>query len=63
MVQLNRKTLSYENCSTRFLISREDFDENCFKRQYFHFYRTRVNLFRQRIIDNAKKLLGLILFC
>uniref|UniRef100_A0A915PVC4 DNA polymerase alpha/delta/epsilon subunit B domain-containing protein n=1 Tax=Setaria digitata TaxID=48799 RepID=A0A915PVC4_9BILA len=53
-----RYTAQYQNLSDKYLIGEKDIEAECFHRQYYHMYRTRVKLLEKRIIDNAKRLLG-----
>uniref|UniRef100_A0AC34FE48 DNA polymerase delta small subunit n=1 Tax=Panagrolaimus sp. ES5 TaxID=591445 RepID=A0AC34FE48_9BILA len=47
----------YQNCSDKYII--EDMDKpNFFNRQYFYYYRLRVEHFTPRIVENAKAMFG-----
>ncbi|VDO41298.1 unnamed protein product [Onchocerca flexuosa] len=58
MSQRRRFSAHYQNLSDKYLIGKEDIEAECFHRQYYHIYRARVKLLRERIIDNSKLLLG-----
>ncbi|VDN20791.1 unnamed protein product [Gongylonema pulchrum] len=53
-----RRSVQYASFCDGFLIRGKDIEAECFHRQYFHFYRARVKLLQQRILRNAKQLLG-----
>lgn len=57
-----RHSTSYQNLSNKFLIEKNEMEAECFHRQYYHIYRARVKLLQKRIVDNAKLLLGIILY-
>uniref|UniRef100_A0A914YF14 Uncharacterized protein n=1 Tax=Panagrolaimus superbus TaxID=310955 RepID=A0A914YF14_9BILA len=51
----------YQNCSDKYII--EDMDKpNFFNRQYFYYYRLRVEHFSPKIVENAKAMFGKLLF-
>ncbi|VDN49665.1 unnamed protein product [Gongylonema pulchrum] len=54
-----RRSVQYASFCDGFLIRGKDIEAECFHRQYFHFYRARVKLLQQRILTNAKQLLGM----
>ncbi|OZC06589.1 DNA polymerase epsilon subunit B [Onchocerca flexuosa] len=58
MSQRRRFSAHYQNLSDKYLIGKKDIEAECFHRQYYHIYRARVKLLRERIIDNSKLLLG-----
>lgn len=62
MTYRRRRSAHYQNLSEKYLIGKKDIEEECFHRQYYHIYRARIKLLQQRIIDNAKLLLGIILY-
>ncbi|KAK6102666.1 pold2-prov protein, putative [Brugia malayi] len=53
-----RRPAQYQNLSIKYIIGKKDLEAECFHRQYYHVYRARIKLLRNRIIDNAKLLLG-----
>lgn len=52
----------YENKSSDFIISNEDLQLDCFRKQFYFFYHARINFLTDRILNNAKLKIGLVLF-
>jgi len=48
----------YKNTSEKYRLSSNDYQINLYYRQYFLVYRTRLNLLRQRLLDQANRELG-----
>lgn len=57
-VKLDRLQASYENKSSDFIISNKDLTDDCFKKQFFFLYRSRINFLSDRILNNAKLKIG-----
>jgi hypothetical protein len=56
--QRERLELAYKNESQRYLLTKEDY-KLCEKRQYIFVYRQRYAALKDRIINNARRMLGL----
>ncbi|CAJ0961730.1 unnamed protein product, partial [Mesorhabditis belari] len=56
--RVKRSALSYENRSERFLIGAADMGSGWHQRQYFHLYEARVKAVRERILQNAQRMLS-----
>jgi hypothetical protein len=57
-----RVTPSYRNTSEKFLLSPSDYQLDLFHRQYYVVYRTRLDFLKNRLMDNAYKLIGNLTF-
>lgn len=58
--QKEKIEVDYEDKSTPFII--EEVTENCFQRQFYFLYKARVRALTDRILSNAKKSLGKLIF-
>lgn len=56
--KVDRLQVAYENKSSDFLISNEDLQQDCFRKQYYFLYRARIDLLTPRILDTARLKIG-----
>lgn len=57
-VMSERISLIYQNLSNKYVIRENDFTEDCFQRQFYFFYRSRIAELTQRIKINGLEKLG-----
>lgn len=56
--QKERINLAYQNLSSNYLINDNDFTSDCFQRQFYFFYRSRISELTERIRKNGLNKLG-----